>query len=1360
MVKIDAFFQRQSCVNKAQQQKSADAAGKPVPDASKRSNCLTGTADNSDLRLEADQLAFSGVRGPAAVLSSHNDQVGKIAAGNGAVQKPVPLAEATNKRQAVSYSQPAALPQSNTSKQPTPTPAASVVTRDLSSDSPMPGAVVKEDKVPERPAKSDLQLQHDPSTLSVSKTSITPPRHTRRPGMSHKPMDVDASPSPIAAVPAAAAKADAACGQHQESMTPGTTVVHALSDTPAAALDIMTTSTSKTLLPDGHLTADQRRQLLDDCMQEIPLLEAELDVRPCFSEAAAAAIANEAATSSKKSNQSGFDLKHQDVASRKSYGLLDGALANVDALEDDSGSYHWCWELRSFAGLPKPIKHQANTARKHRKQVVDRLKAASAFVTVAQAFTKSTKTAETKVARAAAKLNKLSSLQQLQQERAAAADAVQTAQVQQGAAAAASVTVKEAAIQHDNTKREEAAARKQRQVEAGKATKEAEKATKEAEKVAKAAAKAAEAEEKARLRAEREADAAHKREAKATEAAKKAAEAAKKRKAAEAAKKGFSSIDGLQKTQSAFKSFLGLAVKRSPPPAAGSDQQHSQGTGSQHEGACGVGNGNKEAWRVWAVAAAPSQEQVSLMQQLEGQLPSRSVAFGPAVQQILAELQQRLRGQRHARRRLRGLPPSWACRPAAAVDPLGFISSAATALYGEGVELSRLRCWRRKLIKHHDSVRPAFYGSSSRHSRHVSGRRPFERDVELDYEVMSDQDWEEEPEGESLSVDGDEPEDVDGDDNEESEGGFVVGDGYLSDDEGLRDDDEENQQMMPADGVAAAEAEVAAAASVGPGGSSDRSGLVQLEAGLERARARGRPVLLVQNCPGMTWEPTSNLDPSLLSSLKAHVHNSTLSMDKLVAQFVEAQASVGVKLAKARVKVMVKEISTMRMVSKAPLYTVKPERHGEEHSRRHPAAAAAERHQQDHEMSVLGDTLAAQQEEGAGQLRPASAAALGPGGPSGPSTSGGCQLPQLPDDGSAPGSTFWKQLAKWVVAVQQPSEADIAAAFAVFAEGTLGSCIDELPQVVLSAMVKTLGSARQTLPMRSACARCLANVVKSAPVEVGAPDALKAGGEDSSDEGLSCSAAAAAAALRARVASTNVWRGALKRGIKQTGDLHRTCYCCMALHALLTDPVACSQMIANDRLAKMMLRTAAARGAEPNSAWAARKWCLLVLSALMADSTLRSWALPEDKAVNALLMGAQEILESAVDLGHLLAASLSRPCKLGEPGADRLIVSTSLQLSAVLLDFLAHQQSLQHTLPGQLASILVARPQQEQTVQEPGDESQQQQQQQRDECRLVTALQELAGQTEWAEAAEEARQQLQRVGCWADDADGKDQMQV
>jgi hypothetical protein len=44
-------------------------------------------------------------------------------------------------------------------------------------------------------------------------------------------------------------------------------------------------------------------------------------------------------------------------------------LANVDALEDDAAEYHWCWELRTFAGLPKPVKQAADAARKRRKQV-------------------------------------------------------------------------------------------------------------------------------------------------------------------------------------------------------------------------------------------------------------------------------------------------------------------------------------------------------------------------------------------------------------------------------------------------------------------------------------------------------------------------------------------------------------------------------------------------------------------------------------------------------------------------------------------------------------------------------------------------------------------------------------------------------------------------------------------------------------------------------------------------------------------------------------------------------------------------------------------------------------------------------
>jgi hypothetical protein len=64
-----------------------------------------------------------------------------------------------------------------------------------------------------------------------------------------------------------------------------------------------------------------------------------------------------------------------------------------------------------------------------------------------------------------------------------------------------------------------------------------------------------------------------------------------------------------------------------------------------------------------------------------------------------------------------GMPPSWALRPGVSPNDPGHVERAAAALYGEGVDINRLRCWRRKLIKHHDSVRPPFYGSVPRGTR-------------------------------------------------------------------------------------------------------------------------------------------------------------------------------------------------------------------------------------------------------------------------------------------------------------------------------------------------------------------------------------------------------------------------------------------------------------------------------------------------------------------------------------------------------------------------------------------------------------------------------------------------------------------
>ncbi|XP_009767043.1 chromatin assembly factor 1 subunit FAS1 [Nicotiana sylvestris] len=114
---------------------------------------------------------------------------------------------------------------------------------------------------------------------------------------------------------------------------------------------------------------------------------------------------------------------------------------------------------------------------------------------------------------------------------------------------------------------------------------------------------------------------------------------------------------------------------------------------------------------------------------------------------------------------------------------------------------------RKQLLQFDKCHRPAFYGVWPKKSQVVGARHPFAVDPDLDYEVDSDEEWEEEEPGESLS-------DCDKDDNEcleeecsrgeeedESEDGFFVPDGYLSDEEGVHVDkveshDEEGPKIL------------------------------------------------------------------------------------------------------------------------------------------------------------------------------------------------------------------------------------------------------------------------------------------------------------------------------------------------------------------------------------------------------------------------------------------------------------------------------------------------------------------------------------------------------------------------------------
>lgn len=86
-------------------------------------------------------------------------------------------------------------------------------------------------------------------------------------------------------------------------------------------------------------------------------------------------------------------------------------------------------------------------------------------------------------------------------------------------------------------------------------------------------------------------------------------------------------------------------------------------------------------------------------------------------------------------------------------------------------------------------------------STRVTGRTPFGREEELDYEVESEWDWEEEEDpGESLSDVEEEGEEGGEEGEEEEMDGFCVADGYLSADEGAASMDVEGAQAADEEG--------------------------------------------------------------------------------------------------------------------------------------------------------------------------------------------------------------------------------------------------------------------------------------------------------------------------------------------------------------------------------------------------------------------------------------------------------------------------------------------------------------------------------------------------------------------------------
>ncbi|XP_040273678.1 chromatin assembly factor 1 subunit A-B-like [Bufo bufo] len=101
-----------------------------------------------------------------------------------------------------------------------------------------------------------------------------------------------------------------------------------------------------------------------------------------------------------------------------------------------------------------------------------------------------------------------------------------------------------------------------------------------------------------------------------------------------------------------------------------------------------------------------------------------------------------------------------------------------------------------KLLQFCENYRPAYWGTWNRSSTIINPRKPWAQDTKLlDYEVDSDEEWEEEEPGESLSHSEGDDDDDDTKEDEEDDDGFFVPHGYLSEDEvGVSDEECKNPE--------------------------------------------------------------------------------------------------------------------------------------------------------------------------------------------------------------------------------------------------------------------------------------------------------------------------------------------------------------------------------------------------------------------------------------------------------------------------------------------------------------------------------------------------------------------------------------
>ncbi|KAH7685087.1 Chromatin assembly factor 1 subunit A protein [Dioscorea alata] len=129
----------------------------------------------------------------------------------------------------------------------------------------------------------------------------------------------------------------------------------------------------------------------------------------------------------------------------------------------------------------------------------------------------------------------------------------------------------------------------------------------------------------------------------------------------------------------------------------------------------------------------------------------------------------------------------------------GSVSNDISCFTGRNFTRITPKLSNKKLLQFDKSHRPAYYGTWSQKSTVVGPRRPLQKEPNLDYDVDSDEEWEEEDPGESLSdIDKDDEEETldEGNmmnDDDEAEDGFFVPDGYLSENEGIQSEEDKSK---------------------------------------------------------------------------------------------------------------------------------------------------------------------------------------------------------------------------------------------------------------------------------------------------------------------------------------------------------------------------------------------------------------------------------------------------------------------------------------------------------------------------------------------------------------------------------------